>query len=150
MKVALAADHGGFRLKETIKDFLGERGVAFHDFGCYSEKSCDYIDWGEKAAEKVAKGEFERGILICGTGLGMNIVANKFPGVRAAACYDLYATRQSREHNDCNILVLAGRMTGEDLAREIVNEWLTAKFKKDERYKRRLEKLKKLEQKNFK
>lgn len=150
MKIALAADHGGFRLKEIIKKFLEQSNVGYEDFGCYDEESCDYIDWGGKAAEKVSKDEFKRAILICGTGVGMSIIANKFPGVRAVACYDLYATRQSREHNDCNVLVLGGRMTGEDLAKEIVKEWLTTELKTEERYKRRLEKIRKLEAKNFK
>jgi len=151
MRIALAADHGGFRLKETIKKFLEELKIECEDFGTYSEEPCDYVDWGKKAVRKVAEGEFDKGILFCGTGLGMCILANKFPGIRATPCYDLYAARQAREHNDANILVLAGRMTGEDLAKQIVREWFSAQFKKEEKkYLRRLEKLRQLEEENFK
>lgn len=149
MKIALAADHAGFKLKEIVKDFLKARGVQYQDFGTYSEEATDFVDWGEKAVSAVARGEFERGILICGTGLGMNILANKFFGIRAAPCYDLYAARLCREHNNSNVLILGGRMTGVDLAKEIVKVWLETKFQ-GERHRRRLDKLRKIEEKNFK
>ena len=149
MKIALAADHAGYKLKEVVKDFLKERDVQYQDFGTYSEESTDFVDWGEKALNAIVKGEFDRGILICGTGLGMNILANKFSGVRATPCYDLYAARLCREHNNSNVLILAGRMTGIDLAREIVKVWLEVEFQGG-RHKRRLDKLRKIEQKNFK
>lgn len=150
MRVALAADHGGFQLKKAIKEYLKEEKTECQDFGTYNEESTDYVDWGRKAIESVVKSEVDRGILFCGTGLGMSILANKFPGIRAALCYDLYAARQSREHNNCNVLVLAGRMTGVGLAREIVKEWLNGEFKKEEKYLRRLNKLKQIEGRNFK
>lgn len=122
MKVALAGDRTGFRLKKVIKDFLKGENIEYKDLGVYSEESCDYIDWGEKAIEKIIGGELDRDILFCGTGLAISMLANKFPGVRAALCYGLYAARQFREHNDANILVLTGRMTGGGLARKIVRE----------------------------
>jgi len=150
IKIALAADHGGFRLKESVKKFLKEMVIPFEDFGTYHEGSCDWVDFGRKALEEIVKGRFNRGILFCGTGIGMSVLANKFPGIRAALCYGLYAARQSREHMNSNVLVLAGRMTGEDLAKEIVRVWLESEFKREERYLRRLGKLKKIEEENFK
>ncbi len=149
MKVALAADHAGFRLKEVIKDFLRQEKIEYEDFGTYSEEPVDFIDYGEKAVREIIKGKFDRGILICGTGLGMTIMANKFFGIRATPCYDLYAARKSREHNNSNVLVLGARITGEDLAKEIVKEWTRAEFQKG-RHQRRLIKLQELEKKNFK
>ncbi len=144
MKIALGADHGGYELKEEIKNFLEQKKVEFYDFGTYDTSLTDYADWGIKVAEKVAQGEFERGILICGTGLGMCLTANKVPGIRATPCYGVFSARLSREHNDSNILVLGGRITGKDLARQIVEEWLTAEFD-GERHKRRLDKITKIE-----
>ena len=144
MKIAIGADHGGYELKEEIKGFLEERKVHYYDFGTYDTNSTDYPDWGIKVAEGVAKGEFERGILICGTGLGMCLVANKVPGIRATPCYETFGARLSREHNNSNVLTLGGRITGKDLAKQIVEEWLKAEFKKG-RHKRRLEKLSSIE-----
>jgi len=149
MRIALAADHAGFKLKETIKEFLQQKEIDYQDFGTYSEDPTDYMDWAIKAVEGVSRGEFERGILICGTGLGMNIMANKFSGIRATPCYDLYMARLAREHNDSNILVLGGRITAPELAKEIVREWLTTKFQ-GERHQRRLDKLRQIEEKNLK
>jgi len=149
MRIALAADHAGFKLKETIKEFLQQKEIDYQDFGTYSENPTDYMDWAIKAVEGVSRGEFERGILICGTGLGMNIMANKFSGIRATPCYDLYMARLAREHNDSNILVLGGRITAPELAKEIVREWLTTKFQ-GERHQRRLDKLRQIEEKNLK
>ncbi len=149
MKIGLACDHGGFELKEEIKTFLRSIEVEPVDMGTFTEDSVDYPDFGVLVAEKVSRGELERGILICGTGIGMSIIANKFPGVRAALVNDLYSSRCSREHNDSNILVMGGRLLGRDLAKEIVRVWLETPFAGG-RHKRRLEKIETLEKKNFK
>ena len=149
MKIGLACDHGGFELKEEIKTFLRSIEVEPVDMGTFTEDSVDYPDFGVLVAEKVSRGELERGILICGTGIGMSIIANKFPGVRAALVNDLYSSRCSREHNDSNILVMGGRILGRDLAKEIVRVWLETPFAGG-RHKRRLEKIETLEKKNFK
>lgn len=146
MTIALGSDHAGYELKEEIKDFLDQKGITHYDFGSYDASSTDYPDWGIKVAEVVAKGEFERGILICGTGLGMCLVANKVPRIRATPCYGIFAARLSREHNDSNILTLGGRITGKTLAKKIVEEWLEAKFQ-GEKHKRRLDKITKIETK---
>lgn len=144
MTIALGSDHAGYELKEEIKDFLDQKGITHYDFGTYDTSSTDYPDWGVKVAETVARGEFERGILICGTGLGMCLVANKVPGIRATPCYGIFAARLSREHNDSNILTLGGRITGKTLAKKIIEEWLEAKFQ-GEKHKRRLDKITKIE-----
>ncbi len=149
MQVGLASDHGGFALKDDLKDFLKSMGVDPVDLGSFDEASVDYPDFGIQVAERVSRGELERGILICGTGIGMSVVANKFPGVRAALANELYSARCSREHNDANILVLGGRVVGPGLAREIVKVWLETPFSGG-RHQRRLEKITALEKKNFK
>ncbi len=149
MKIAIGADHAGYELKEEIKSFLKEKGIEYYDFGVYEANSTDdYPDTGIKVAEAVAKGNFERGILICGTGLGMCLAANKVPGIRATPCYGVLAARLSREHNDSNILTLGARLIGKDLAIHTVGEWLKAKFQGG-RHKRRLDKIKKIEEKYF-
>ena len=125
MKIAVASDHAGFEMKEDIRNYLSELGHEVEDCGAYSgEKSVDYPDWGIKAAEKVASGRADRGILICGTGVGMSITANKVKGVYAALCANEFTARLSREHNGTNVLVLGGRTTGAELARCIVKTWL--------------------------
>ncbi len=149
MQIGLACDHGGFELKEELKVFLRSIDVEPIDMGTFNEDSVDYPDFGVLVAEKVSMGELERGILICGTGIGMSIIANKFPGVRAALVSDLYSSRCSREHNDSNILVMGGRILGRDLAKEIVKVWLETPFAGG-RHKRRLEKIEALEKKRFK
>ena len=149
MQIGLACDHGGFELKEELKAFLRSIDLEPIDMGTFTEDSVDYPDFGVLVAEKVSRGELERGILICGTGIGMSIIANKFPRVRAALVNDLYSSRCSREHNDSNILVIGGRIVGKDLAKEIVKVWLDTPFA-GERHKRRLEKIEALEKKNFK
>ncbi|MEA3485343.1 MAG: ribose 5-phosphate isomerase B [Candidatus Aerophobetes bacterium] len=147
MKIAIGADHAGYELKEEIKNFLKEKGVECQDFGAYEANSTDdYPEIGIKVAEVVSRGKFERGILICGTGLGMCLAANKVPGVRATPCYGTFAARLSRQHNDSNILTLGARLTGIDLVREIVEEWLRTGFQGG-RHKRRLGKIKKIEEK---
>ncbi|MFB3884360.1 MAG: ribose 5-phosphate isomerase B [Thermodesulfobacteriota bacterium] len=149
MQIGLACDHGGFELKEELKAFLRSIHADPVDMGTFTEDSVDYPDFGIQVAEKVSRGELERGILICGTGIGMSILANKFPNVRATLVHDLYSCRCSREHNDSNILVLGGRVLGKDLAKEIVKVWLETPFAGG-RHKRRLEKIEALEKKNFK
>ena len=128
MKVALGADHGGFRLKEDVVALLREMGVAHEDFGTFSTESVDYPDLARAVAEKVAAGTFDRGILCCGTGIGVAIAANKVPGIRAALCHDVYSARMSREHNDANVLAMGGRVIGPGLAGEIVRTFLSAEF----------------------
>jgi len=149
MQIGLACDHGGFELKEELKDFLKSMGLETIDMGSFHEDSVDYPDYGIVLAEKVSRNELERGILICGTGIGMSIVANKFAGVRAALVNDLYSARCSREHNDANILVIGGRIVGREVAKEIVKVWLNTSFAGG-RHKRRLEKIEALEREKFK
>jgi len=149
MQIGLACDHGGFELKEELKAFLRSINVEPIDMGTFTEDSVDYPDLGVLVAEKVSKGELEKGILICGTGIGMSIIANKFPRVRAALANDLYSSRCSREHNDSNILVIGGRIVGRELAKEIVKVWLETPFAGG-RHKRRLEKIEALEKEKFK
>ena len=147
MKVALGSDHGGYQLKENLKEYLKELKVECVDFGCENEKSVDYPDIGFKVAIEVKSGKCDRGILICGTGIGMSIVANKVKGIRAALCYNELIARYSRKHNDANILVLGGRVIGSGLAREIVKAWLDAKFSREKRHINRLNKIKQEEDK---
>ena len=142
MKIALASDHAGFELKEAIKDFLTEHEVI--DFGTHSTESMDYPDTGFKAAEAVTRGECERGILICGSGLGMSIVANKVKGIRAALCNSVELARLSRQHNDANILVLQGRFISKKQARDIIETWFSTEFDGG-RHKRRIDKISKFE-----
>ena len=149
MDIGLACDHGGFELKEELKAFLKSSGLEAIDFGTFDETSVDYPDFGILLAQKVSKGELKRGILICGTGIGMSIVANKFRGVRAALVNDLYSARCSREHNDSNILVIGGRVVGKELAKEIARVWLNTSFAGG-RHQKRLEKIEALEKEKFK
>lgn len=128
MKVAIGSDHGGFRLKEEIKALLAELKVDSHDFGTYTPASVDYPDIARQVAEAVAQGEYERGIIVCGTGIGVSIAANKIKGIRAALCNDVFSAQMSREHNDANILTLGERVTGSGLARMIVQTWLKTEF----------------------
>ena len=149
MQIGLACDHGGFELKEELKAFLKSTGVEPIDMGSFNDESVDYPDFGVRVAEKVSRGELERGILICGTGIGMSIVANKFPGVRAALANDLYSARCSREHNDANILVIGGRIIGRGMALEILKVWLSTPFAGG-RHQRRIDKIKALEKQKMK
>lgn len=145
--IVIGCDHAAYPLKEKIKAYLIERGVAVEDVGTYSEDSMDYPDVGIKVASLVSTGKFERGILLCGTGLGMSMVANRFSRVRAALCTDLFAAIMSRRHNNSNILVLGGRVTGEALALEILRFWLETPFE-GARHQVRLDKFDQLEEKN--
>ena len=144
--IAIGSDHAGIELKKIIKSFLKEQGYTIVDFGTENDCSVDYPDYGEKVASVISCGEFERGILICGTGLGMCIVANKFPRIRAALCYDIHTAKMSRLHNDSNILVLGGRVIKPELACEIVKIWIDTPFEGG-RHQRRLEKIKLIEEK---
>jgi ribose 5-phosphate isomerase B len=149
MQIGLACDHAGFELKEELKAFLESLGVKAIDMGTFNEDSVDYPDFGILVTEQVSRGELGKGILICGTGIGMSMVANKFPGIRAAVANDLYSSRCSREHNDANILIIGGRIVGKDLAKEIVKVWLETPFAGG-RHKRRIEKIEALEKEKFK
>ena len=145
-KIAIGSDHAGFGLKEDVLGLLKSLNVDIVDCGTNTTESVDYPDFGARVSELVSSGEVKRGILICGTGLGMSMVANKYPHVRAALCSDLFSAKMSRMHNDANILVLGGRVIGKDLAAEIVKVWLTTPFE-GERHLKRLQKIKKIEEK---
>ena len=142
--IAIASDHGGFDLKEDLKSYLLELGSLVEDLGTDSMASVDYPDYGVALARKVASGDYEKGILVCGTGIGMSIVANKIPGIRAALVGDVYSARMSVEHNNANILVLGSRVTGGGLAREIVRVWLESKYEGG-RHQKRLDKITEIE-----
>ncbi|WP_282706208.1 ribose 5-phosphate isomerase B [Fuchsiella alkaliacetigena] len=144
MQIALGSDHGGYQLKEEIKKLLTEMDLKYSDYGTKSTESVDYPDFAIQVAEAVAKGEAERGILVCGTGIGMSIVANKVKGVRAALCHDLFSAQATREHNDSNVLALGERVVGRGLALEIVKVWLNTDFEGG-RHQRRVDKIKEIE-----
>lgn len=137
--LALGCDHGGYELMQEVKKHLENRGIAYHDFGCSSTESVDYPICGKKVAEAVARGEFEKGILICGTGIGISIAANKVKGIRAALCTDCFCAEATRLHNDANILAMGGRVVGPGLALKIVDTFLDTPFSGDERHIRRIE-----------
>lgn len=128
MKIVIASDHGGFELKQRIMAYLSELGYEYTDFGCYSEESMDYPDIAFPAAQAVASGEYERGILICGTGIGVSICANKVRGIRCALCSDVLSAELTRQHNDSNMLAMGGRIIGVETAKAIVRTWLKTEF----------------------
>ena len=136
--IGIGSDHGGFELKEKVKKHLEERGLEYKDFGTYSADSCDYPVYGRAVAKAVASGECDRGILICGTGIGISITANKVKGIRAALCSDCYSAQATREHNDANILAMGARVLGDGLALKIVDTFLDTPFSGDERHVRRI------------
>jgi ribose 5-phosphate isomerase B len=140
MRIAVAADHAGVGLKERVKRLLVAAGCEPVDFGANEEVSVDYPDYAHRVVESILRGETERGILICGTGIGMSIAANRFPGIRAALCYNLETARLSRSHNDANVLALGARTVDNDLALQIAAEWLRTEFKGG-RHSRRLKKV---------
>ncbi len=145
MKIALAADHGGFRLKDEIKAFLEKQGHYIEDFGCHCADSVDYPDFALVAAKKVASGELERAILVCGTGIGMSIAANKIEGIRCALVHDSFSAKATREHNDTNVLALGERVIGPGLALEIVNIWVNTPFSNEARHAQRIAKISSIE-----
>ena len=134
--IVIGCDHAAYEMKEKLKTYLLRHGHSVEDVGAYSTESVDYPDYGRKVATLVSEGRYTRGILLCGTGLGMSMVANRFPGVRAALCHDLFGATMSRRHNDANILVIGGRVTGETLAEEIVKVWLSTSFEGGRHQKR--------------
>ncbi|SNV68133.1 ribose 5-phosphate isomerase B [Veillonella rodentium] len=144
MKVAVGCDHGGLHLKEEIKELLSDLGHDVEDFGTYTSESCDYPDIAVPVANAVVSGEMDRGILICGTGIGIGIAANKMKGVRAALCHDSFSAKYSRAHNDANILTMGERVIGPGLAKDIVTIWMATDFEGG-RHERRVEKIKALE-----
>lgn len=128
MTVALGCDHGGYALKEKIKSYLESKGLGYEDFGCFSTDSCDYPVYARKAAQAVADGTCEKGVVVCTTGIGVSMAANKVPGVRCALCHEPWSAQMTRRHNDANMLALGAAVTGEGLALEIVEQFLTAEF----------------------
>jgi len=128
MKIALGSDHGGYNLKEVVKKHLDELCIEYEDFGCSNCNSVDYPDYGLKVSEQIISGQFDRGIIICGTGIGISISANKVPGIRAAVCSETFSARMARMHNDANILALGERVVGPGLALEIVDAFLKEEF----------------------
>jgi ribose 5-phosphate isomerase B len=141
VKLAIGCDHGGFELKEEILKFLKTiSNIQVSDFGPAGRDSVDYPDFGARVSEAVSKGAMDRGILVCGTGIGMSIVANRYPGVRAALCHDHFTAQMSREHNDANVLVMGERVIGKGVALEIVKTWLDTEFAGG-RHQKRLDKI---------
>lgn len=141
MKIAIGSDHAGFKLKKHIIGYLKKKNIRYKDFGADSEESCDYPDIAFPVARSVAERKFDRGILICGSGVGMTIVANKVKGIRAVNAYDIYSAKQSRVHGDCNVLCLAGRKLSRAEALKIVEVWLKTPFSGEERHLRRIKKI---------
>jgi len=145
--IAIASDHGGFSLKVNIVSFLNELGYEVNDMGPKNQNSVDYPDYGIRIAQAVIKNTDSRGIVICGTGIGMSIVVNRFPGIRGTLCSDLYTAKLCREHNDSNILIMGGRVVGHGLAREIVKVWLSTPFDGG-RHQKRLDKISQFDESN--
>ncbi|MGN1141892.1 MAG: ribose 5-phosphate isomerase B [Oliverpabstia sp.] len=136
--LAIGCDHGGYELKKEIEAYLDQKGIDYKDYGCDSTASVDYPIYARKVAHAILDGECEKGILICGTGIGISITANKIPGIRAAVCTDCFTAQATREHNDANILALGGRVVGPGLAIKIVETFLETPFSNDERHIRRI------------
>ncbi len=136
--IAIGCDHGAFALKQALMKHLDKRGLAYKDFGTYTEDSCDYPIYAKAVAKAVASGECDRGIIVCGTGIGVSITANKVPGIRAALCGDCFSAEATRQHNDANILCMGARVVGEGLAIKIADTFLDTPFSEDERHKRRI------------
>ncbi|MFD3158261.1 ribose 5-phosphate isomerase B [Haloimpatiens sp. FM7330] len=146
MKIAIGSDHGGFNLKQDIMKHLESKKIEVKDFGTYTNESCDYPDFAQKVAEEVAEQNFEFGILICGTGIGISISANKVPGIRAALCCDTFSAHACREHNNANILALGERVVGRGLALDIVDTFLNSEFEGG-RHAKRVNKISEIEKK---
>lgn len=144
MKIAMACDHGGLRLKNVLKADLEKNGYEVEDFGTYSEDSCDYPDYASLAAKAVASGKCERGVVVCGTGIGVSITANKVDGIRCALCHDVFSAKATRNHNDSNMLAMGQRVIGEGLALEILHTWMSSEYEGG-RHDARIEKMMALE-----
>lgn len=142
--IAIGSDHGGFELKSHIINYLKEKGIEIKDFGCYDENSVDYPDIAKTVAESITSGECENGILICGTGIGISIAANKINGIRAAHCHDVYSAEMTKRHNNANIICMGGRVVGRELAFKIIDAWLNAEFEGG-RHQTRIDKIHALE-----
>lgn len=136
--IAIGSDHGGFELKKKLMEHLSERGLEYKDFGTYSSASCDYPVYAKAVANAVASGECDRGIIICGTGIGVSITANRVRGIRAALCGDCFSAEATRQHNDANVLCMGARVVGEGLALKIADTFLDTPFSNDERHIRRI------------
>ena len=149
MKIAIGCDHGGINLKPALTEYLDKKGFEYKDFGTFTAESCDYNDYAEAVGKAVANGEFDRGILICGTGIGMSIVANKIKGVRCAHCHDVFSAKMTRLHNDANVIAMGERVIGAGLMVEIVDAFLSTEFSGEMRHLRRVNKIKALEDENF-
>lgn len=147
MRIALGSDHGGLELKNTIIDYLNEKGIEIKDFGTYTKESCDYPKYGELVAEAVATSEYDLGILVCGTGLGISLAANKVKGIRAACVSDVFSAKMSKAHNNANILALGERVVGKGLALEIVEAWLGTEFEGG-RHQKRVDLMMEIEDRN--
>ena len=143
--IALGSDHGGYDLKERVKAYLDQEKIPYKDFGCDSKESCDYPVFGKAAAEAVASGECDKGIVICTTGIGISITANKVKGIRCALLSDVMSARLTREHNDTNMMAIGAGVVGEKLALEILDTWLGTEFSGNERHQRRIDKVMALE-----
>ncbi len=139
--IAVGSDHGGYELKQAVIKRLQERGEDYRDFGTYSAESCDYPDYAKPVVQSILDGTCDKGILICGTGIGISITANRYPGIRAANCTDCFMAEATRQHNDANILALGGRVVGEGLALKILDTFLDTEFSGDDRHMRRIEKI---------
>ncbi len=139
MRIAIGSDHGGYEYKQEILNYLNAGGYDVKDFGTHSKESCDYPVIAKSVAKSVAAGESDRGILICGTGIGMSIAANKIKGIRAALCSDTFSARATREHNNSNVLCLGQRAIGDKLALDIVDVWLKTEFSGEARHQRRID-----------
>ena len=143
---AIGSDHGGFELKEHIKKHLEERSLEYKDFGCYDENSVDYPDIAEKVCNAINSGDADKGILVCGTGIGISIAANKIDGIRAAHCHDVYSAEMTKRHNNANVICMGGRVIGRELAFKIIDAWLDAEFEGG-RHQKRIDKIHALEKK---
>jgi len=142
--IAIGSDHGGYDLKQKVIRYLEEKGIPYEDMGCSGKESCDYAMFGHAVAQAVAMGRCEKGIVICTTGIGISISANKVPGIRCALCGDSFSAKMTRLHNDANVLALGAGIVGENLAREIVEVFLTTDFSGEERHKRRIQQIEEL------
>lgn len=136
--IALGCDHGGLELKKVVMDYLDSKNIKYKDYGTYTSESCDYPIYGKAVANAVANGECDKGIIICGTGIGISITANKVKGIRAALCHDVFSAKATREHNNANVLAMGARVIGPGLALEIVKAFLETEFSNDERHIRRI------------